>query len=258
MTSSVFDELIMHNDDNMVIDNSFRDMIGCLYFLTHQTRPDLATAIGIFSQDCIKRDAFIVKIVLPILGNSKGTWKFGLQFNLENKSDEILELLSDTHFDENKNACKSWSEFLAKAFGYRFLWNHKRQKCVFLLTPGAEYNALCDTICDLKFLWNIFPHIGFTLDNSTQVRCDNSVSNMWANSVNRVKRSMHKDMKTIFWNQWSKKDRPMLIMSEQRIMNSMNSPNHLEHRSLKFFEKQSSYSSTLISLTVRGSVKIWV
>lgn len=201
MNSNFFDELAMHKDDKKVIDNSYQNMIGSLQFLTLQTRTDIATAVGILSQYCTKPTAFLVKSVKRVFGFLKGTSKFGLQNNLKKNPDEILKFFSEADFPGNKIDRNSRSGWLAKAFGYTFLWNRKRQTFVSLLTTAPEYIALCDAICEPKFFWIFLAEIGFTMDNSTHVKCDNYVSNMSANNVKSVKRSKHMDIKNHFLKQ---------------------------------------------------------
>lgn len=50
--SNFFDELTLHQHDKPATNNSYRYMIGCLQFLSHRTRPCIATETGILSQFC--------------------------------------------------------------------------------------------------------------------------------------------------------------------------------------------------------------
>lgn len=45
------DKVAMHKNDKMVYENKYQNMIGCLQFLTHLTKPDIVTAVGNLSQN---------------------------------------------------------------------------------------------------------------------------------------------------------------------------------------------------------------
>lgn len=127
-------------------------MIGCLQFLCHRTRPDISTAVGILSQFSSKPTASTVRCVKRIFGYLKSTRNYGLKFDIKTKTDEILKFFSDADFAGNKLNRKSRSGWLAKCYGFMFLWNSRRQNCVSLSTPEAEYIALCDAACELKWI----------------------------------------------------------------------------------------------------------
>lgn len=68
----------------------------------------------------------------------KATKVWVLKFDVSKKADEILKSFSDAEFVLNKLNRKFSSVWLAKCYGFIFLWNSHRQNYVPLSTTEAE------------------------------------------------------------------------------------------------------------------------
>lgn len=78
-----------------------------------------------------------------------------------------MQFYSDSDFAGDKTNRKSRSGWIGTLFGNTFLWSSKKQNCVALSTPEAEYIALCDTICDNHWIRSYLSEVGIVLDKPT-------------------------------------------------------------------------------------------
>lgn len=171
-----FYELNEHRNDEIIDSDDYRNMIGCLQFLAHRTRPDISLAVGILSQYCHKQTNFLKRSVHRVFGYLKSTRTFGLVFTRSETRSSILQFYSDSDYAGDKQNRKSRTGTLGLIFGNLFLWRNKKQNCVALSTPEAEYFALCDAACDNHWIRSYLAEIGIDTSSATPIFCDNTTS----------------------------------------------------------------------------------
>ena len=137
----------------------------------------------------------MVNCTKRVFGYLKSTKNYSLQFNIKEKSNDILEFYSDADFAGSKVDRKSRSGWIGKIYGFSFLWNTRKQTSVSVSTPEAEYIALHDAVRDLQWIRTYLAELGLKLDKPSNVYCDNTCSGSWANSDHGMNRAKHVDIK---------------------------------------------------------------
>lgn len=185
----------MQKDDPVIEGDKYCNMIGYLQFLCHRSRPDRSTAVGILSHYNNKPISFLIKSGKRVFGYLKMTRDYGFRFETTKKTYEFLKFLSHADFAGNKTDRKWRSSWLGKCLGVTFVWNKRRQNFLFLFTCEARYLSLCHAICKLKWIRTYLTELGFEMNESDEMRCDNTAPIAWAQNSKRVKRSKHMDLK---------------------------------------------------------------
>lgn len=103
MQTNFYDKAIAHKDDPVEGLEVYREMIGSLQYLVTRTRPDIATAVSILSQDTNRPNAFLFKCVKRVYAYLKGTKSFRLVYK-RSKWDEIdIKFYCDSDFAGSKD-----------------------------------------------------------------------------------------------------------------------------------------------------------
>lgn len=177
----------------------YQQLIGCLLYISINTRPDISAAICILAQKVslpTTEDWNELKRVLKYL---KGT--ADLKLFLANKHSKIEEDLfgyADANYGEDRVERKSNSGYIFMLHGGTIRWTCKKQTCDSLSSTEAEFVALCEAVKEALWIKYVLIDLKRSIDKPTTIFEDNqSCINMFENQKisNRTK---HIDIKYHF------------------------------------------------------------
>lgn len=125
-------------DDSEASTKPYRELIGCLMYVTLTTGPDLAAATNYFSRFQSNSTDEHFMYAKRILKYIKGTLDLKLKY-IQNKDAEILTGFADADWAGDTIERKSTSGFVFKVFGGTVAWLSQKQSTVSLSSTEAEY-----------------------------------------------------------------------------------------------------------------------
>lgn len=107
-------------------------------------------------------------------------------------------MFSVTRFFAEKRTRNYRSRFVAKLFAFPFIYNSRDQNCAALSTPEAEYIAIYDTACQVKWIRTFLSELGFKMDQLLVIHRYNTCANVWAKISEDFKCANRMDIQTHF------------------------------------------------------------
>ena len=135
--------------DELFDEQIYRRAVGRLLYLSNNSRPDLALAVGKVSQSCnspTKGNWLNVKSITRYL---RQTTDFCLKYV---KSGEKIECFTDADWVGDRADRKSISGTVVLMAGNPVIWRSKMQSLVALSTVESEYIAVCETTKEVLWL----------------------------------------------------------------------------------------------------------
>lgn len=130
-----------------------RNVIGCLQYLAHKTRPDIAATVQYLSQFSHKPTKELYHACCNVLRYLKGTRNIKLSLGAA-KEDNNIAVYTDAHFGP-----RSVSGIAIKLYGATIYWACRRQEAQSLSSAEAEVYAIAEgfrEICVLTRLMRDF------------------------------------------------------------------------------------------------------
>jgi Reverse transcriptase (RNA-dependent DNA polymerase) len=185
-----------HHDENYLESNDeYRKLIGKLLYISTNTRPDIAAAVGILSQKVsnpTQTDYVEVRRVIRYLNGTKD-----LQLKLsDKKSCGQMDLYSDASWAEDPNERKSITGYCCRINGGTVSWCSRKQDVISLSSMESEYIALsecCKEFKWVKMLMNSFDK--FVVPGKVLVYTDSQSSMKFIANQKFSNRSKHIDTK---------------------------------------------------------------
>lgn len=143
-----------HLDDNIY---QFRQLIGCLMYLSVCTRPDIAYSCSQLSQYLTAFDKSHWVAAKRILRYLAGTVNLGLCFYKSNALS--IAAYTDADWGNDISDRKSYTGFVIKLGNSVVSWEARKQRCVALSSTEAEYLAIGDVTKELCFIRNFLMEI---------------------------------------------------------------------------------------------------
>lgn len=178
-------------------DAPYRELIGCLTYATLTTRPDLCAATNFFSrfQSCYGDQHFVhAKRILRYI---QGTKNLKLIFEKHDDAEPLIGY-TDADWGGDKDSRKSTSGFVYKVYGNTVGWSSKKQPTVSLSSTEAEYIALCNGICEGKWLRCLLHELNIKCNRATTIYEDNQSCIKVAAEPREHQRMKHIDIKYNF------------------------------------------------------------
>ena len=144
------------DEDEMIENWPFRELVGSLMWLSVSTRPDISNAVRAVARYCTAPRAIHWKAALGILEYINGTSEYGITFQRGTSSSISLEVFADADYASKATDRRSVSGGVIMCGGASVCWFFRTQKCVTLSTSEAEYVALGDAVKELLFLRQIW------------------------------------------------------------------------------------------------------
>ncbi|KAL0277244.1 UNVERIFIED_CONTAM: hypothetical protein PYX00_004597 [Menopon gallinae] len=171
----------------------YRELIGCLVYLSKATRPDIAFAamtLGRYCNDPGKEHWTLAKRVLRYL---KATPEFGIKYSRNVKQ---LEAFTDSDWAGNVDDRRSCSGNVLMLAGGPISWMSKLQSSVSLSTMEAEYVAIREVTKEVVYVSRLINHMLFRhyVKEPISVYCDNQSAIELSKNPVFHKRSKHIDI----------------------------------------------------------------
>lgn len=178
----------------------YRELIGCLMYVSLTTRPDLAAATNFFSRYQSSYDQEHFTYAKQILRYIKGTLDFKLVYK-RNEDAEPLTGYADADWANDTFDRKSVSGFVFKVYGNVVSWSSRKQSTVSLSSTEAEYIALSECACEAIWLRKLLKELRVPCDEPTTIFEDNQSCVRIAETPKDNKRMKHVDTKYHFIRQ---------------------------------------------------------
>lgn len=161
-------------DDGLLLSNSqYQKLIGCLLFLSVNTRPDISAAVSILAQKIShphQEDWNELKRVVKYL---KGTVNAKLVLGGFERNSEFLHGYADASFADRSLDRKSVSGTVFFVNGGLVSWSSRKQRCVALSSTEAEFVALSEACQEACWLRRLLEFLEQKLDGPTVMHEDN-------------------------------------------------------------------------------------
>lgn len=188
---------LVPNDDSPPANFPYRQVIGCLVYLSSHTRPDLAYSVSVLARFCQNPSHAHVNAVKRVLRYLIGTQTRGI--NLGSTSPNLsLSAYSDSDWAGDLITRRSTTGILV-SFGGPIAWQSRQQSTVALSTCEAEYIALSECSRIVLYLRNLLTEIQALNSNSpVSIFCDNQTAVGQVNQDTISPRIRHIDIKYHF------------------------------------------------------------
>lgn len=164
-----FAKILSDNEDEAIINVPYRELIGCLLYLSMCTRPDITYAITIMSKYCEKPTQLHWMMLKRILRYLKATKNFQLLYT----RDDTMRLTAYSDADWASLRDRKSTSGVAIFYGNCLVnWKSKRQSIVALSTTEAELVALVDAYKEFKLSKKIIYELDGALKEFV-MKCDN-------------------------------------------------------------------------------------
>lgn len=185
--------------DEKIIDVPFKELIGCLLFISTNSRPDISYAVSYLSRYLDKPTESLWKAGKRILRYLKATANKGLVYYVQSNQSEQLIAYSDADWAGDKTDRKSTSGCVIFYCGNPIHWYSKKQTSVALSTAEAEYVAGSIAVSELIYLKGIVTDLTLSQDTiKTNLLIDNQSAIRMIESFENSKRSKHIDIRAHF------------------------------------------------------------
>lgn len=136
---------------------NYRQLMGCLMYLSVCTRPDISYACSQLSQFNNCFDVTHWQAAKRILRYLAGTINYSLYFHRGGKLN--LTAFADADWANDPNDRRSYTGFVVKLGNNVVNWESRKQRCVALSSTEAEYLAITDVCKDICFLRNFLSEV---------------------------------------------------------------------------------------------------
>jgi Reverse transcriptase (RNA-dependent DNA polymerase)/Integrase core domain len=163
----IIDESKLNLDEHCL----YRKLIGMLFYLTTNSRPDINASISILSQHVsnpTKTDMNEVKRVIKYL---KGTIDLKLCVS-QALGEQQLVCFSDANWAEDRSTRKSNSGYFLKVNGGAISWSCRKQGHVTLSSTEAEHVAINEACKEAVWIKNIVDFFDGNLKGKLMIRTD--------------------------------------------------------------------------------------
>jgi hypothetical protein len=155
----------------------YQQAVGCLNYLTHATRPDIAFAVNQVSRYCHNPGPQHWEAVKHILAYLKGTTQYGICFNgSSGSSDCALVGYTDSDYAGDLDHYRSTTGYILFFNNGPVSWCSRRQPSTASSTTQAEYQALSDGSREAAFFMWLLQELGVESKRAVTLFCDNNAA----------------------------------------------------------------------------------
>lgn len=184
-------------DASRETDKPYRQLVGCLMYITTTSRPDICAAVNYFSgfQSCATEEHWShLKRILRYL---RGTLDLRLEFR-RGEECSLLEGYVDADWAGDVCDRRSTSGFVFSVLGGLVSWATRKQTSVALSSAEAEYVALSVGATEAIWLRMLLRDLHKNLTEPTVIREDNQACIRVAEEDKPTKRLKHVDVRWHF------------------------------------------------------------
>jgi len=169
----------------------YQNIVGALLYLSINTRPDIAYAVGVLSRFCKTPNYRACKALIRVLIYLRGTIDVGITFS---GSTLDLHAFSDADWAGDLDSRRSTTGYVLYAAGGPISWQSKLQCTVAASTMEAEYMAAFHAIQECVWVKGVLGEMGLFVDPITLYMDSKSAICLAKNPLYH-KRSKHIDIK---------------------------------------------------------------
>ena len=208
---------------------SYREVIGCLLWISMGTRPDITFAVNQCARYSSDPKPEHWTAVMRILRYLKGTTDYGLHFHRHSSQyypdyerskrpsmNDVkqptayassyfpgtarvnLTGFSDADFANNIDDRRSITGYVFLLAGAPLSWNCQTQHTTALSTMESEYYAVCKAVQEALYLRMMFEETGLKVDSPLIIREDNKACISFSKDPGEHKRTKHIDYRHFF------------------------------------------------------------
>lgn len=134
-----------NTDDGLLLSNKqYQKLIGCLLYISVNTRPDISASISILAQKMSKPRQDDWNELKRVLKYLKGTANLRLALGRKDYNCDLVYGYSDANWADNKSDRKSNSGHVFMVNGATVCWSSRKQSLVALSTCESEFIALSE------------------------------------------------------------------------------------------------------------------
>lgn len=189
----------LNNSPLLPITNQFKELVGCLLYLSTCSRPDISHAISVASRTSSPTEAHwsALKRILRYL---RGTIDLGIKWKQVKNS--LLLGYSDADYANDTETRKSTTGLCIMLNGGPIMWKSQRQAIITLSTTESEYVAGCELVKDLLPIREQLSELGeIDSDKPTAILIDNQSAVRISNNESGLQRTKHIDIRRRWLNE---------------------------------------------------------
>lgn len=191
--------------DLLPSNDGYRQLIGCLLYISVSTRPDVSASVSILAQKVAGPNQEDWNGAKRIVKYLKGTAGLSLLLGVT-CGQAALVGYADTNWAESRIDRKSNSGFIFRLFDGTVSWTCKRQTCVALSSTEAEFIALSDACREVLWIRRIMMDFNVNLDGPTTIYEDNQSCLKLIEEEKLSNRSKHIDVRYHFVKDYVEKN----------------------------------------------------
>ncbi|XP_031281718.1 secreted RxLR effector protein 161-like [Pistacia vera] len=147
----------------------YQRLVGKLIYLSH-TRPDIAFAVSVVSQDMHSPKEAHLEAMYKILRYLKGFSSRGLFFK-KNASKEV-EVFTDADWVGSTEDRRSTIGYCTFVFGNLVTWGSKKHNVVAINSVEVEFRVIAQGICEVLWLRKLLEELQIIIKYSVKLYCD--------------------------------------------------------------------------------------
>jgi hypothetical protein len=155
----------------------YRSGVRMLLYLVKYSRPDIANGVRELSKvmDAANHDDYerMLRMIKFVVSTKNKCLVMNFEKKKENGNVMQVKAFCDSDYAGDKETRKSVSGFMIYINGVPISWKSKGQKTVTLSSTEAEYIALSDLICELKYLYQVLEFLEEKVELPMIVHMDN-------------------------------------------------------------------------------------
>jgi hypothetical protein len=155
--------------------SNYAAFIGSMMFLSSNTRPDIAFAVGYLSRFTAHPEPVHFSLGKHLLRYLSGSLNQRLTYSSHGSSELVVYSDSDWARDHTRDAL-SVTGVVALLAGAAISWQSKKQKTVSLSSSEAEYKAASDAAREISFLRTCLASLGLPQERGTTLFMDNQTA----------------------------------------------------------------------------------
>lgn len=165
---------VVDGEESITLDNiPYREIVGCLVYLSSCSRPDIAYAVGIVAQYCAAPKPSHWSAVKHIVRYLLTTLDRSIIYTSDSNN---LELHTDADFASDVDSRKSTTGYVIKMAGGPISWRSRKQPTAASSTTEAELIAASESCKEILWLQQLLSPFGYRpptplfIDNQSTIR----------------------------------------------------------------------------------------
>jgi len=176
----------------------YQELIGCLLYLSVNTRPDIAYAVSYLSQfnSCFTKEHY--GLATRVLRYLRDTTKLGLKYERKINPSFSLTGYADADFAGGQPSYKSYSGYCFTLDGNLISWESRKQRLVAHATCEAEYISVTEVAKESLYLDQLIGKLFGCGEQTVTIYNDNQSAINLAFSHNFSARTKHMGVRKQF------------------------------------------------------------